>query len=138
MHGTYRKLHSDRWRWLGHPNGSARMAQDGRQALLSVAQAAALLGVHPNTVRAWTDVGRLTAYRINSRGDRRFRPDDVERLLVEDAPAIEHAPDEQDRVVRDPELAVIERVANGLAASPAPGSVARALVEALRTEIHVD
>ena len=42
-------------------------------ALISVAQAAALLGVHPNTLRAWTDAGRLTAYRINARGDRRYR-----------------------------------------------------------------
>ncbi len=114
------------------------MAADGRHALLSVAQAASLLGVHPNTVRAWTDAGRLTAYRINSRGDRRFRHDDVERLLVEDAPAIEPESRGIDRPARDPELAVIERVASGLAASPAPGSVARALVEALRTEIQVN
>ena len=34
----------------------------------------------------WTDAGRLTAYRINARGDRRFRRGDVERILVEDAP----------------------------------------------------
>ncbi|HET6380264.1 MAG TPA: helix-turn-helix domain-containing protein, partial [candidate division Zixibacteria bacterium] len=30
-----------------------------------MAQAAAMLGVHPNTLRAWTDAGRLPAYRIN-------------------------------------------------------------------------
>ena len=44
--------------------------------------AAALLGVHPNTIRAWTDAGRLPAFRINPRGDRRYRPVDVERLLA--------------------------------------------------------
>ena len=31
--------------------------------------AARLLGVHANTVRAWTDQGRLTCIRINERGD---------------------------------------------------------------------
>ncbi|MDP9243611.1 MAG: helix-turn-helix domain-containing protein, partial [Chloroflexota bacterium] len=48
-----------------------------------MAQAAARLGVHPNTIRSWAEAGRLTAYRINARGDRRFRPADLERLLVE-------------------------------------------------------
>ena len=61
-------------------------------ALLSVAQAATLLGVHPNTIRAWTDGGRLTAYRINARGDRRFRRDDVARLLVEDRASADAPP----------------------------------------------
>ncbi|MGH2418382.1 MAG: helix-turn-helix domain-containing protein, partial [Candidatus Limnocylindria bacterium] len=63
------------------------MPRDAPDTLLSVAQAATFLGVHPNTIRSWTDGGRLPAYRINARGDRRFRRDDVERLLVEDAPA---------------------------------------------------
>ena len=56
---------------------------EGREALVSVAQAAALLGVHPNTVRSWSDAGRLPAYRINARGDRRYRSGDVQRLLAE-------------------------------------------------------
>ncbi len=63
------------------------MSRDDAPTLLTVAQAATILGVHPNTIRTWTDAGRLTAYRINSRGDRRFRRGDVERLLVEDRPA---------------------------------------------------
>ena len=57
------------------------MSRGPHDSLLSVAQAATLLGVHPNTIRAWTDGGRLAAYRINARGDRRFRRADVERLL---------------------------------------------------------
>ena len=44
------------------------MPRDDADALLTVAQAATLLGVHPNTIRAWTDAGRLTAYRINAAG----------------------------------------------------------------------
>ncbi|MBA2266447.1 MAG: GAF domain-containing protein, partial [Chloroflexi bacterium] len=71
-----------------------------------------------------------------ARGDRRFRRDDVERILVEDARASE-TDQPADRVERAAELATFERVAAGLAATPTPASVARALVEALRTEMHV-
>jgi diguanylate cyclase (GGDEF)-like protein len=39
---------------------------------LTVAGAARFLGVHPNTVRAWSDRGQLHCLRINGRGDRRF------------------------------------------------------------------
>lgn len=97
-------------------------------ALLSVAQAASLLGVHPNTVRAWTEAGRLTAYRINARGDRRFRHDDVTRILIQDDAGVERDPAEA-------ELTVFGRIARAVAASPTPGSAARAVVEALRTEL---
>jgi diguanylate cyclase (GGDEF)-like protein/excisionase family DNA binding protein len=57
-------------------------------ATLSVTKAARLLGVHPNTVRAWSDAGRLRYYRINPRGDRRYRLGDLQRFLA----AAEKAP----------------------------------------------
>ena len=58
-------------------------------ATLSVTRAARLLGVHPNTVRAWSDAGRLRYYRINPRGDRRYRLSDLHRYLAaaENGPA---------------------------------------------------
>lgn len=40
-----------------------------------------MLGVHPNTIRAWSDQGRLRYYRINPRGDRRYRLGDLQRFL---------------------------------------------------------
>ena len=112
------------------------MAPDARDALLSVAQAATLLGVHPNTIRSWTDAGRLTAYRINTRGDRRFRRDDVERLLVEEAPSstAAEASVAAGRPGRDAELGLFERLASGLVSRPSPATVARAAIEALRTD----
>jgi len=58
-------------------------------ATLSVTKAARLLGVHPNTIRAWSDAGRLRYYRINPRGDRRYRLGDLQRFLA----AAENAPD---------------------------------------------
>src|SRR6187401_754268 len=51
-------------------------------ATLTVTKAARLLGVHPNTVRAWSDAGRLRYYRINPRGDRRYRLGDLQRFLA--------------------------------------------------------
>ena len=51
-------------------------------ATLSVTKAARLLGVHPNTIRTWSDAGRLRYYRINPRGDRRYRLGDLQRFLA--------------------------------------------------------
>ena len=51
-------------------------------ATLSVTRAAEVLGVHANTVRAWSDAGRLRYYRINPRGDRRYRQSDLQRFLA--------------------------------------------------------
>jgi diguanylate cyclase (GGDEF)-like protein/excisionase family DNA binding protein len=51
-------------------------------ATLSVTAAARLLGVHANTVRAWTDQGRLPCLRINDRGDRRYSIDELQRFLA--------------------------------------------------------
>jgi diguanylate cyclase (GGDEF)-like protein/excisionase family DNA binding protein len=67
-------------------------------ATLSVTKAARILGVHPNTIRAWSDAGRLRYYRINPRGDRRYRLGDLQRFLAAAAngglepPAPSHGP----------------------------------------------
>ncbi|HET8586388.1 MAG TPA: GAF domain-containing protein, partial [Candidatus Limnocylindria bacterium] len=101
------------------------------EALLSVAQAAALLGVHANTLRNWTDAGRLAAYRINPRGDRRYRRGDVERLLAEGSGS-EPAPPVPD-AQRDAELAVLARLAQGAAAVSSTTAVCRMAIEAVRS-----
>lgn len=51
--------------------------------MLTVREVARLLHVHPNTLRRWSDVGRIRVYRITLRGDRRFRRRDVTRFLAE-------------------------------------------------------
>ena len=63
------------------PPLAARTPRPG-DATLSVTKAARVLGVHPNTVRAWSDAGRLRYYRINDRGDRRYRQVDLQRFLA--------------------------------------------------------
>ena len=59
--------------------------QSSRQSqteLLTTAQAAELLNVHPNTVRHWADAALLPSYRIGPRRDRRFRRDDIASFLT--------------------------------------------------------
>jgi len=51
-------------------------------ALLTTAQVAELLNVHVNTARRWSNKGILEAYRIGSRGDRRFRRRDIDNFLL--------------------------------------------------------
>jgi len=53
------------------------------KVMLTAGEAAQLLGIHVNTVRRWSKKGILRAYRICSRGDRRFRREDIDRFLEE-------------------------------------------------------
>ena len=53
--------------------------------MLNVNEVAHLLHVHPNTVRLWSKIGTLKAYRIGKRRDYRFKFDDVERFLYKDS-----------------------------------------------------
>jgi len=49
--------------------------------MLTTTEAARLLYVHPNTVRQWTKKGLIRAYRLGTRGDRRFNRKDIERFI---------------------------------------------------------
>ncbi|HJN86869.1 MAG: helix-turn-helix domain-containing protein [Dehalococcoidia bacterium] len=50
--------------------------------MLTVSEAANLLGAHINSVRRWADMGLLPSYRIGLRGDRRFRPEEISSFLT--------------------------------------------------------
>lgn len=52
-------------------------------SMLTVREVSQLLHVHSNTLRRWSDQGVLRAYRIGPRGDRRFKPEDIAVLLLE-------------------------------------------------------
>jgi excisionase family DNA binding protein len=59
------------------------IGNQGTEKLLTVAEVAELLHVHPNTLRRWSDEGKIASYRITMRGDRRYRLGDVESFLSE-------------------------------------------------------
>ena len=50
--------------------------------LLTISQAAAQLGVHPDTLRAWADKGLVPVIRTPT-GYRRFDPSEIERVREE-------------------------------------------------------
>jgi len=64
-----------------------KATRNNPDALLTTAQAAEHLNVHVNTVRRWSNKGILETYRIGSRGDRRFRRQDVDKLLLKKSSA---------------------------------------------------
>ena len=49
--------------------------------LLTILQAAEILNVHVETLRRWDKAGKLKAIRVNERGDRRYKPEDIERIM---------------------------------------------------------
>ena len=53
--------------------------------MLTVSDVARLLSVHINTVRRWSNQGILKAYRVGSRGDRRFRQEDITSFLSQES-----------------------------------------------------
>jgi excisionase family DNA binding protein len=56
---------------------------DELDKMLRVKDVAEILHVHPNTLRRWSEQGRIGAYRIGSRGDRRFRQSDIASFIAE-------------------------------------------------------
>ncbi len=53
--------------------------------MLTASDVARLLSVHVNTVRRWSNQGILKAYRVGSRGDRRFRQEDITSFLSQES-----------------------------------------------------
>ena len=49
--------------------------------LLTISEAAGVLKIHANTLRRWSDEGRIRAFRIGDRHDRRYRRSDINKCL---------------------------------------------------------
>lgn len=47
------------------------------EKLLTISEAAALINVHPETLRRWDREGTLVALKVNERGDRCYRESDL-------------------------------------------------------------
>ena len=57
------------------------MLNNNISPMLTTSEVARILNVHINTVRRWSNQGILESHRIGSRGDRRFRKEDVDKFL---------------------------------------------------------
>lgn len=51
------------------------------QKLLRIREAATLLGVSVVTLRRWDNDGKLKAIKVSIRGDRRYKPEDIEKFV---------------------------------------------------------
>lgn len=49
--------------------------------LVTLTEACQILKVHPNTLRKWDKKGILKAIRFGERGDRRYKKEDLMRLI---------------------------------------------------------
>ena len=58
-----------------------KISLDNLPDLLTVREVAELLRVSPLTIKRWGKRGKLPAIRINARGDRRYRKEQVLYLL---------------------------------------------------------
>jgi excisionase family DNA binding protein len=52
------------------------------EPMLTVSEVAELLHIHTNTVRRWADKCYLNAYRVNYRGDRRFKRAEILMIMT--------------------------------------------------------
>lgn len=60
-------------------------------ALITIKEASKILRVHRNTLRRWSDIGLIKAYRIGPRGDRRYRRDEIVQFLQIDLDKLERS-----------------------------------------------
>jgi len=74
-------ISKERVRQILNENPAQQKPTPDPDGMLTARETARFLNVHINTVRRWSNKGTLKAYRICSRGDRRFRREDVDALL---------------------------------------------------------
>jgi putative resolvase len=57
------------------------MTLNKNDKLLKISEAAEILGVHPETLRRWDREGKINAITINERGDRRFKVEEINKII---------------------------------------------------------
>jgi excisionase family DNA binding protein len=61
------------------------MTDNNIEPMLTTSEVARILNLHINTIRRWSNQGILKAYRIGSRGDRRFKKEDIGEFFSSDS-----------------------------------------------------
>ena len=56
-------------------------AKERPDRLLGIREVAQIFGVDISTVRRWDAAGHLRSVRVGARGHRRYRPQDIRRLM---------------------------------------------------------
>lgn len=74
-------LTRERVRQIVVGNPAPRKPNLDSKVMLTVGDAAQLMGVNISTVRRWSNKGILETYRVGPRGDRRFRRQDIDKFL---------------------------------------------------------
>jgi excisionase family DNA binding protein len=74
-------ISAERVRQIVTGKNNKKVYPSGIDTPLSTGDVARLLNIHVNTVRRWSHSGLLKTYRVGPRGDRRFRRNDVQKLL---------------------------------------------------------
>lgn len=54
---------------------------EGKPELLSISQVAEIFNIHPDTLRNWEKEGILVPLRAGKRGDRKYRPQDIQAIV---------------------------------------------------------
>lgn len=57
------------------------MTDAQKDPIITLAEASAMLGLHPNTLRKWDNNGFLKAIRFGPRKDRRYRKSAIIKVL---------------------------------------------------------
>ena len=65
------------------------MSENHFDPMLTTSEVARILNLHINTIRRWSNQGILKAYRIGSRGDRRFKKEDIDNFFSDNGKGCE-------------------------------------------------
>lgn len=82
-----------------------------KSSLLTLQEASNLLNCHPNTLRQWDKLGILHAVRVGSRGDRRYRKEDILNIMA----SPRSQPENQPPVIRQTDE-ILDRISNAFVA----------------------
>src|SRR5690349_17530917 len=107
------------------------MQESGDGSLLTISQAARLLGVHVGTLRRWDKMGLLSAIRPRLDGPRLYRPDAVAAYLNnrrQPATLIE----------RVTYAALLEEISRAVSSSLDLPAIYRAIYDGVRAAMDVD